>query len=272
MAYYPPPAPTDSVTRLRAPRISGTAMPHGVFLSTGTAGSASGFSLLLTGFAIVSLGLLAMVPTYLVVWLADQGLHRSLAAMMLQVGQPADPMVASLCRIGINLVGFFAFLSLLRLSPLAGYHAAEHMTVHAIEDFGVYGWEAHVRDMPRAHLRCGSNLLAGFLPALLIGGPLLASSPLLVPPLAVAGWMLRHRLGFFLQNTFTTKPPSEHQLAKGMEAGRIVLARWLKAPAPRLSVAQRIWRRGLPQMVVGVILAVQLLGYVSDHLHLWLDW
>ena len=36
-------------------------------------------------------------------------------------------------RIGLNLLALTLFLLLMRVSRLAGYHAAEHQTVHAME-------------------------------------------------------------------------------------------------------------------------------------------
>ena len=273
MAYFPLPQPSDSLRHQRpVPRISGTAMPHGVFLSTGNVGSASGLSLFVTGFTIVCLGLLSAVPTYLIAWLAEQQLHLSLPALMLQIGGPADPVTAALCRAAINLVSLLVFLLVLRVSPLAGYHAAEHMTVHAIEHFGIYGWEPYVAAMPRAHPRCGSNLLSGVLPALTVGLPLAGVAPVVAVVVALVGWRTRHAIGFFLQNTFTTKPPTARQLEAGIGAGRRVLERWLATPATRLPLAHSLWRRGIPQLVAGVMAATYAFGAVADHLHTWLDW
>lgn len=254
------------------PRISGTAMPHGVFLSTGTASTASALSLFLTGLSIVTLGAVSLVPTYVIAWGLEQLTHISLAAIVLQIGGPAEPLTGALARMGINVLSFLMFLVVLRASPLAGYHAAEHMTVHAIEHFGVRGWEDRVAAMPRAHLRCGSNLLSGILPALLLGAPLLSVEPAVALLLAVAGWYTRHHVGFFLQNRFTTKPPSRRQLAAGIAAGQSVLQQWLADPSPALSRARSLWLRGMPQMVMGVAVAIWVLEPLARRLHLWLDW
>lgn len=268
-AQHPlPPAPPK-------PRISGTAMPHGVFLSTGTASTGSSLSLVLTGFTIVTLGMCSLGPTYVLAWVLDRHLQvwdLSLPAVLLQVGGPADPLVWSVARIMVNLLGFFAFLVLLRSTPLAAHHAAEHMTVHAIERYGPYMWEPYVDQMPRAHRRCGSNLLAGLLPAMLVGVPLLGVASPLAVLIGLMGWLMRHPLGYFLQNTFTTRPPTPGQLERGIASGRKLLAKWLKEPAPRLSLAQALWRRGVPQLVVGVIIAMYAIGLLTQRFHLWLDW
>ncbi len=275
---YPPgePGPVTWIPRLPAPpRISGTAMPHGVFLSTGTTSTGSALSLFITGFSIVSLGLLSLVPTYVIAWTVDaivdpRGL--SLVGVLLGVGGPADPLRQAGARIAINLLTFLVFLVLMRLSPLAAHHAAEHMTVHAIERYGLWGWEERVADMPRAHLRCGSNLLAGVLPTLLLAVPLLPVAPLVALPVAFGGWLLRYRIGYVLQNTFTTRVPTPVQLGRGIESGQRLILAWLSNPAPPLGLAQRMWRRGVPQLVAGVICALYGLGAVADHLHVWLDW
>jgi hypothetical protein len=256
----------------RVPRISGTAMPSGVFLSTGTAGTASAPELALTGLSILVLGSVAMVPVYCLAWLCEQWLRLPLAALMLQVGGPTDPLVAALARIGLNVLGFVSFLVILRFTPLAGHHAAEHMTVHAIEHYGIADWESHVAEMPRAHPRCGSNLLAGILPVLLIAIPLVSVAPAVALVVAVLGWGQRQRIGFAIQNIFTTRPPSAAELARGISAGRRVLAGWAAAPDARLTVARRLWLRGMPQLVGGVVVGMWVLGAVADHLHLWLDW
>jgi hypothetical protein len=259
-----------------APRISGTAMPTGVFLSSGAYGSGAAWELALAGFAMIVLGALSLIPTYLLLWLADQHLHLSLPSVLLQLGGPVDPVLGALARIGTNVLGFLVFLLVLRFTPLAGYHAAEHMTVHAVEHFGVWNWEPYVAQMPRAHRRCGSNLLAGILPALLIGVPLFhAGSPLfmgLAVLVAVGGWRVRHQVGFIVQNCFTTRPPTAKQLERGMAAARRVLEQWERDPAPRLPVAQVIWGRGLPQMVAGVAIAMYVLGFAGSHLPHWLGW
>jgi hypothetical protein len=254
------------------PRISGTAMPSGVFLSTGTAGTASAPELAATGLAILALGAIAIVPVYLIAWLIGHWLPLPLVPLLLQVGGPSDPTVAAIARIGLNVLGFMSFLVVLHLTPLAGHHAAEHMTVHAIEHYGVANWEAHVSQMPRAHPRCGSNLLAGVLPVLLIAAPLFGTAPLLSLAVAVLGWSQRERLGYLIQNRFTTRPPSAAELARGISAGRRVLAGWAAAPPARLPLARRLWLRGMPQVVAGAIAGTWLLGAVADHLHLWLDW
>lgn len=251
-------------------------MPHGVFLSTGTNSTAGAVDLFITGFGIVFLGMLSLVPTYVITWTVNEQLptelNLSLVGLLLGLGGTADPALWAVARIGVNLLTFFMFLSLLRLTPLAAHHAAEHMTVHAIEQYGVHAWEHTVEHMPRAHLRCGTNLLAGILPTLLVAVPLMHLSWIVALPVAVLGWSARYQVGYFIQRTFTTRRPSPRQLERGIAAGRTLLDQWLRDPTPRVSVAQRMWRRGLPQMIAGVLSALWLLETLADRLHVWMDW
>ncbi|MBC7545287.1 MAG: DUF1385 domain-containing protein [Candidatus Sericytochromatia bacterium] len=156
-----------------------------------------------------------------------------------------------------DATGMLFFLALIRLSPLAGYHAAEHQTVHALEQ-GLPLTPACVVHQPRAHLRCGTNLMAYMLvfqAVLFAAAPLAAwDLPLvLLAALGVAGPTHR-RLGFILQQLVTTKPASTRQIASALFAARALLASWSAArPVPRWL---RVWRLGLVQVVGGALLTM----------------
>ena len=269
---HPPFAPAYVEYRPRVPHLSGLAMPGAVFLSTGSARTGSDLRLVLTGFTIISLGGLASALGYVIMALTGLAPHGvPLPALFLHVASPGEVPYFGLWQAGFQVVVFLSFLLVLRASPLAGYHAAEHMTVACIETYGDIT-EEWVRRMPRAHKRCGTNLLAGVLPGMIVGVPLWGISPFLAAAIAVLGWMARMQFGWFIQQFFTTKPPSEKQLAAGIRAGRNILHQWRLNPDPQLTTLQRIWLRGLPQMIVGVIIGYNAVGFVSEHLHLWLDW
>jgi len=145
------------------------------------------------------------------------------------------------------------------------------MTVTAIERFGRLDPD-QVRQMPRAHARCGTTLLAGFLPALLIAGPLWAVRPELAALIVLVGWTTRAQVGWVLQQYLTTKTPTPQQLEAGLRAGRKILEGQKAGPLRPQSPAERLWRRGLPQMAAGVVAAMYAIEWVYNHLHLWLDW
>jgi hypothetical protein len=262
--------PRSSYVSVKRPRISGTAMLGGLHLATGNYGTASPWRLMMTGAAIAVLLGLAMAMTYIELWIIDQLTGASLAPSLLGMPEAATAQVQGWLAIAPQLLPMLNFLVVLRLSPMSGYHAAEHKVVAAIERYGSLERE-QVVEMPRAHPRCGTVLLFGVLPTLLIAYPLLFTSPLVAAGVAVVGWMLRYHVGYFIQQVFTTKPPTPQQLDAGIAAGRKLMALYTADPDRRVSVARSLWTRGLPQMVAGVIAGHYLMQVVAQYLHVWLD-
>jgi len=262
--------PRSSYVSVNRPRISGTALVGDLHLATGNYGTASSWRLVLSGAAIAAFLGIAMGLTYIELWILDQFTGQALASGLLGLTGPGATPPGRFLAIAAQLLPMVNFLVVLRLSPLAGYHAAEHKVVSAIERYGNIEYE-QVVDMPRAHPRCGTVLLFGVLPTLLIAYPLLWSNPLAALAVAVVGWMLRYHVGYFIQQNFTTKPPTPRQLAAGVAAGRKLMALYMSDPDRRVSIARGLWTRGLPQMVAGVVIGHYLLQHILDHLHVWLD-
>lgn len=203
---FPPNPPRQPV-----PRIGGTAMPGGVHFSTGNYGTGPSYLLFLTGVVVIAMGAAAMVLAYLLAWLAGYFSGQPLSQALMGLANASDFSYLPFVQIGTNLLVFFCFLLVLRLSPMSGYHGAEHKVVHCLETYGVLD-RGLVRISPRAHRRCGTTLLAGFLPIPLIAVPLLAL-PVWGPPAAMAvvvvGWFARFRVGAAVQQVFTTKEPTD---------------------------------------------------------------
>lgn len=262
--------PRSSYVSTRRPRISGTALLGGLHLATGNYGTASSWRLFVSGATIAGLLGIALALTYLELWISDQFTGLSLAANLMGLTASDLAALPEWAVISLQLLPMLNFLIVLRLSAMSGYHAAEHKVVAAIEHFGAIE-EDQVVEMPRAHPRCGTVLLFGVLPALLIAYPLLWTNPLAAMVVALVGWMLRYRVGYFIQQYFTTKPPTPRQLKAGMDAGRKLMALYASNPDRRVSVARSIWTRGLPQMIAGVIAGQYLLGLILNHLHVLLD-
>lgn len=253
------------------PRISGTAILGGVHLSTGNYGTAPWWQLVASGLLISLLLAVGLTLTFVECWVVDRFLAIGLStAMWAPMGHPAGAG-APLAGVIVPILSFANFLLVLRLSPLSGYHAAEHKVVAAIERYGRVEFD-EVLAMPRAHPRCGTVLLLGVLPGLLIAYPLLQSNASLALAIAVAGWVLRYRLGYFIQQHLTTKPPTPAQLEAGIRAGRLITSFWARDAHRQVTVVQGLWNRGLPQLLVGVILGQHLLDLVLQNLHVWLDW
>jgi hypothetical protein len=265
-----PATPEANYFSTKRPRISGTALVGGLHLATGNYGTAPWWRLLISGGVIVLSLSVALVMSFLELWALDQLQGTQFAVSLLGLAVATDTAWGPYAAIGLQLLPMINFLIVLRLSPLSGYHAAEHKVVAAIEAHGAINYE-QVVEMPRAHPRCGTVLLFGVLPGLLVAYPLFSVQPLAAVAVAFVGWSLRYQVGYFIQQYFTTKPPTPAQLRAGIEAGRKLMALWQAEPDKQVSVARSIWTRGMPQMIAGVLAAQWLLGRLYNHLHLWLD-
>ena len=254
----------------QTPRIGGSAMPGGVHMSTGTLRTSADWQLVVTGLSMAGLGALAMVMTYIVTWGIAQVTGWPLVPYLLQIVRIGNVQHSVIFEIGVNLLTILCFLTLMKISSLSGYHAAEHKVIGAIERFGVATEEA-ARVMPRAHPRCGSNLLAGVLPMMLIGVPLLSVNTILGVAVMIIGWGTRFVTGYYLQMIFATKKPSDRQLKAGVAAGQKILRLWRENPYRRVSLLRNIWNRGFAQMFFGMIVGLHIAEMIYGHLHLWLD-
>ncbi|MNX62153.1 hypothetical protein D3C86_931060 [compost metagenome] len=160
----------------------------------------------------------------------------------------------------IALVEFVAYLGLLRLTPLTGFHAAEHQVVHAIERGEALLPEVLARQ-PREHPRCGTNVIA-----LVFGAQLLwplASQPVLAAVSALLLFAVWRRLGWMFQHFFTTKPPTERQVLSAIAAGRSLLAAYGLRPGYRASRLRRLWASGFLQMVAGFLVVLGVVQWLN---------
>ena len=241
---------------LRPQSVGGMATPLGVYLTTGSIGGGAGsVGLYLTG---IVLGLLMIVSKLFgdrIITLLSPLMMRNMP-LLLKTGLTPD-VIGMVLSIGLMLI-------LLRMSPLAGYHAAEHMTVHAIE-MGEDLTPDSVRRLSRVHPRCGTNLLGALTIFILItakfGGEMAAL-------IAVAVVMLgRRALGDWMQSVFTTKDPSDHQLANGIAAGNEVMQRFRERPNYQAYGFARVWNMGFLQAAAGmstVLFVVYLVEKLSS--------
>jgi len=254
------------------PSIGGLATPVGVHLHSITArGGVGDLALFLTGVTVVVLFGLATALLYgtaLIVHAFVPGL--SIFPLIVSRDIPGTqayyaggPWIA----LGGLVLLYLFFLTLLRLSPMSGYHAAEHQTVHAIEEGEDLTPEVAAAKSP-VHPRCGTNLVAVLLLFVLI---FLASDALgeyqIVVLLAsivvlVLAW---RRIGPLLQAVFTTRRPSRRQLEKGVAAGRALLENYRRNLGRRVSTLERIWNVGFIQVTLGMVVA-----YGCWRLYLWL--
>lgn len=220
---------------LRPAKIGGMATPLGVYLTTGHLSAGAGFwGLFLNGFGLTVLNFGILF-----------GLQQAQAAM----GWRAPEAVQVLAALGV-------FLLALRLSPLSGFHAAEHQTVNAIEAGEALDLET-IMGMPREHPRCGTNLMALLFSAQLLL-PLLAAEPLWLLPAIAALWISWRKVGGWIQTVFTTKPPRRYQLQSGLKAGEELMRAFQQRPAYRTSRVRRFWNMGMVQILAGGLSAFAL--------------
>ncbi|MCX8052281.1 MAG: DUF1385 domain-containing protein, partial [Armatimonadetes bacterium] len=245
---------------LRPPTVAGMATPLGVYLTTGSVSAGAGdLGLFLTG---ASLALMIILAGLIV-----DGLQRifslatgiNVAALLSSPPLTYPPNVYDLAFYVTVALTVIVFFVLMRLSPLSGYHAAEHMTVHAIEA-GEALVPENVRRMPRVHPRCGTNILAAAGVFVILTSKVSSSFSVLLALLVVAiGW---RTVGGWLQYLVTTRDPSEKQLASGVKAGNELIRRFQEQPHVHTTGFQRIWNIGFPQVAAGMATVLWLVQTV----------
>jgi CBS domain-containing protein len=231
----------DLTRPFRPPQVGGMATPLGVYLTTGgVSGGAGTVGLLLTG--------VAMFGVQAVTALVGIPLEDKLFALLPPMAKSLQSSLSLLFSTALQMA---LFLLLIRLTPIAGYHAAEHQVVHALERAEPLLTE-NVRALPRVHPRCGTNLVAGgFLFVLLGQGlqPFVGSYSYLISGLiALSYW---RTFGAWLQQNLTTRPASDAQIESGIRAARELLERHDAAPFRPVPPPMRLWRMGIVQIMLG---------------------
>lgn len=236
------------------PPIAGLATPLGVYLSTGALrAGANDFALATTGAALMVFNLFAEAII--------NGLARLADHFITLPNLPTENVTGNIAVAALLIVyalQIFIFLLLLRFSPITGIHASEHMVVRAIEEGEDLALEK-VRQMPRVHPRCGTNIMA-LLILLAIIQQLLTSlrhamdnATLIFAQfvLVLIVLMMWRRLGSGLQRWITTRRPSDRQLAAAMRVGEELLEQVRAHPGARASMPRRLWNMGFAQVMIG---------------------
>ncbi|MCX6345576.1 MAG: DUF1385 domain-containing protein [Armatimonadetes bacterium] len=244
---------------MKMPSVGGMATPLGVYLTTGSqSGGANNIGLFLSGLTLGLCFILSGAMAY--------GIMRLYGLIMKfpidfylnspAIGVPNVHDLPYYILVGLNIL---LFRTIFQLSPLAGYHAAEHMTVHAIEAGEILTLDT-VRKMPRVHPRCGTNLLTGLFLFTLITKYVKDQYSLLMAGLIVA--LFWRSIGGWAQQYVTTKKPTQKQLASGIAAGNELIELYHKQPNYQVMGFARIWKMGLLQNAAGLI----TIGYVIEQL------
>lgn len=245
---------------LKPARIGGLATPLGVYMTSGYHASGAGWK------GLVATGVLFGLFAHVLDWLGLAA-YSALTAGFPMISHWGEGQQIIL-QTGIVLV---AMLAMLRLSPISGLHAAEHMTINAIEhDLDLT--EPFIRTQPREHARCGTNLMV-FLGGMQILGISLYYTWREINPLGLmlyaALWLFLifkfwRPAGLWMQRHFTTKNPTSAQIASGIKAGEELLEKFRREPHPVPSLPQRIWGSGLIHMAASFLLTAWLLGVLLE--------
>jgi CBS domain-containing protein len=247
------------------PPIAGLATPLGVYLTTGALRAGAGdLALAATGVALMVINLMSYGVLYALTELPRRWLESAPA-------QPAPELIGDMSLAAALIawaIQVAMFLLLLRLSPLTRVHGAEHMVVRAIEE-GEDLTLQKVRQMPRVHPRCGTNLMA-LLILLLIAQHFLLSMGetadagqrfLALFAVVVVVLLSWRRLGAALQRWVTTRRPSDPQLERAIGVAESLLDGVRARPGARVKLPRRIWNSGFPQVLAGFAVSAAVIEY-----------
>jgi CBS domain-containing protein len=243
---------------VRPPVVGGMATPLGVWLTTGhVSGGAPPIGLFLSGALLA----LCILSAHYGLFFALNAWNPQFALMFLSGRFGAGMPYGNLFNMLATAVELLLFLTLMRLLPLSGTHAAEHQTVHAIER-GLPLRPEFVGKMPRAHPRCGTNLVALALMCQIVISHLPSYEPHFIIGALLFIFLFWRNFGTFLQEKFTTRTASEKQLQSGIRAGEEILRKYQEQPHAMTSFGQSIWNSGITLCIAGAA-SVMILEYYA---------
>lgn len=247
--------------QVRPPLVGGMATPLGVWLTDGhISAGAPTFGLFLSG---ILMGLCFVfsyaVMAFIMYWLSLT-FHTDWVAQFVSGRIGVDSNSGSWFSLIVTIAQGFLFLGAFRLLPIAGTHAAEHQTVWAMER-GLELTPENVKQMPRAHPRCGTNLvaLAGLIEIVFQHLPSFDPGTILFALLFV--YLFWRNLGEWLQNWFTTRPASARQLQSGIDAGLALQQKYQEQAVVITSFGRRLFNSGLIYSAAGMILTLGAFTY-----------
>lgn len=252
--YHTPPSPGV---------VGGMATPFGVFLTNGeVSGGAGKGALVATGMMLSLMFLVGTALSVLAIFVIGNRLDQPVLTWLTHGG--GNQWVDRVIEYGPPVF----FLLLVRLIPLSGTHAAEHMVVHAIERHEPLTYDV-VKRMPRVHPRCGTNLAVG---ALLFMFLLRVSVMTLGDVGALFGllgtMLLWRQVGAFAQYFFTTKRPNRAQVEGAIRSAEELLLKYRSSTRVSPSFSRKLWNSGLPYVLLGATSVSVLFLFLADWLGL----
>ncbi|RYX85227.1 DUF1385 domain-containing protein [bacterium] len=241
---------------VRPPVVGGMATPLGVWLTEGVlTGGAPSIGLFLSGLTISSYFFIAQLAVYFVARTIEP--QWGALALSGRLGLTYD--ATNLLNTVFAALHTLFLLLLFRFTPLAGIHAAEHQTVHAIER-GLPLTVENVSKMPRAHPRCGTNLMAIAAIITAIATHLPSLSPGWILLLLGAVFFAWRSFGDAIQVMFTTRPASKKQLESGIKAANELMEAYQAQPFAVSRSPLKILNRGMMWALAGSLTGMLLFG------------
>ncbi len=176
-------------------------------------------------------------------------------------------------NIFILLFNIMLFLIIVRITPFAKIHAAEHQTINAIEK-GLPLEVDIVKKQPRFHKRCGTNLMVlimGIFFILMLPEqfPILRSSSLgflfsfILFLFLFSNW---RKMGIYLQKKLTTAKAPEKYITNGINVGREILLKHKNDTSPKKpNFFVKVWNVGFIQLLTGFYGFYFIYNYIVSH-------
>lgn len=251
---------------IRPPVVGGMATPLGVWLTDGRlTGGAPPLGLFLSGLALAACYFVA----HLIVLFALAAMNSTWATQFYSGRVGLDSGGGGLFDLLVTGAQGLLFVLALRLTPMAGIHAAEHQTVWAIER-GLPLVPEVVAQMPRAHPRCGTNIMAllGLVTIWLQHLPSFDSAAILFS--LVFTFFFWRQFGTALQEHFTTRPATRAQLESGIKAGREIMAKYQSQPHLPTPFIFRLLNSGMVYAFGGMIVGMSGLFFLENLAARWI--
>ncbi len=240
---------------IRPPMVGGMATPLGVYLSNGVlSGGAPPLGLFLSGLTLAACYAGATLVLTILLYLLNPSWGAAASSGQLGIILDGSGGLNS----GAFLLHSLLFLLSFRVIPLSGVHAAEHQTVHALER-GLPLETEIVAQMPRAHPRCGTNLIAlvGLVTIGLVHLPSLSPDWILL--VLIVTFFAWRSLGTLIQENFTTRRATKKQLESGIKAAKELMAKYQAQPFAQNVSPFRILNGGMLYSALGMTLGVNVL-------------
>lgn len=245
------------------PRIGGMATPLGVYMTSGPISGGSGLKGLLVTGAMFAAIMIFIEQALMVFYSVLEVVFPWWAVWAI-----IHPMVIVTTQISFSLL---VFLALIRFTPMAGLHGAEHKTINALE-YGQLPETETILQYPRQHARCGTNLgVILFLLQWVVYSLWLMRfnmSPLGMVLYFILGagiiWKFWKPAGYLIQTHFTTKEPTPEQLQSGQQAAEELLAKYAVHPHGKPELLQKIWGMGLIQLIISFGLTYVTLQWLLE--------